>query len=318
MCIQTEGTHSCSCQVGYELQADGKTCSDVDECEVGGYCEHDCTNSEGSYSCSCHDGYEADPEDSRRCIPVEDPCDYCSHACNEYGECACPDGFRLTSDSVTCVEEHTTTTTTTTTTTSTTSRPRYSPVDGCPPLVTDPSLMVSCSNDPTEDGTFPKGTICRGRCSIGHVADGRLKQKCRRDGTWSGTHATCVRATCPRLDLAPGVLVHPESCAQEAELPVRQRCKFSCPAGHKLLGSRATRCRRDSNWKHNGGPPKCVAIEVAASTTASPVTTTTPYWMSWTTTTTSSTTSAPTTSWTTASPYRTSTVSWGILFYNTN
>ena len=87
-----------------------------------------------------------------------------------------------------------------------------------------------------------------------------------------------------KFQLAQGVQVTPAECAS-GDSSVRQRCKFSCPAGHRLLGSRAAKCRRDGVWKSNGGPPKCVAVPdetpmvvtttntPTAATTASPWTT---------------------------------------------
>ena len=48
----------CGCRAGFRLQEDGRTCLDVDECEVEDICGHgDCLNLEGSYTCSCHKGY---------------------------------------------------------------------------------------------------------------------------------------------------------------------------------------------------------------------------------------------------------------------
>ena len=48
----------CGCRAGFRLQQDGRTCLDVDECEVEDICGHgDCLNLEGSYTCSCHKGY---------------------------------------------------------------------------------------------------------------------------------------------------------------------------------------------------------------------------------------------------------------------
>jgi hypothetical protein len=53
-CANTKGSYRCSCQRGYVLGSDGKTCEDVDECSLG---THDCTgrnfclNVPGSYEC---------------------------------------------------------------------------------------------------------------------------------------------------------------------------------------------------------------------------------------------------------------------------
>ncbi len=83
--------------------------------------------------------------------------------------------------------------------------------------------------------------------------------------------------------------VTPSSCSVDHSL-VRQRCKFSCPPGYRLVGSRSARCRRNTQWKHNGGPPKCARVqeEEVASTRAPPSSS-----YDYTTTTTVATTQTP-------------------------
>ena len=34
-CVNTGGSYTCECNPGYSIGADGKTCSDVNECETG-------------------------------------------------------------------------------------------------------------------------------------------------------------------------------------------------------------------------------------------------------------------------------------------
>lgn len=57
----------CYCRDGYELKSDNKTCVDINECEIAGWCSHGCTNHEGSFLCSCQTGYKLD-SDNRSCI----------------------------------------------------------------------------------------------------------------------------------------------------------------------------------------------------------------------------------------------------------
>ena len=62
-CTNTEGGYQCTCNSGYELNADGHTCDDVDECSVGSHdCDDNasCTNTDGSFTCACNPGYEGD------------------------------------------------------------------------------------------------------------------------------------------------------------------------------------------------------------------------------------------------------------------
>ncbi|KAL0180691.1 hypothetical protein M9458_023097, partial [Cirrhinus mrigala] len=48
----------CSCNQGYQLDDDHKTCIDINECVDGSSCcEHDCTNYPGGYECYCTAGY---------------------------------------------------------------------------------------------------------------------------------------------------------------------------------------------------------------------------------------------------------------------
>ena len=79
LCTNVDGSYICSCDPGYELQSDNRTCEgftewlvdsymhtvtciiavDVDECLTNnGGCTQTCDNIAGSYQCSCWDGYE--------------------------------------------------------------------------------------------------------------------------------------------------------------------------------------------------------------------------------------------------------------------
>ena len=57
-CVNVEGSYSCECREGY--QGDGRTCTEMDECELG---EDDCSdnaqciNTIGSFACQCQEGY---------------------------------------------------------------------------------------------------------------------------------------------------------------------------------------------------------------------------------------------------------------------
>ena len=75
-CTNTDGSFTCSCNNGYELDENGRSCNgmytmliiiscsllyilciDIDEC-LSGPCTSDliCNNTDGSYSCDCPDG----------------------------------------------------------------------------------------------------------------------------------------------------------------------------------------------------------------------------------------------------------------------
>ncbi|KAI5632398.1 low-density lipoprotein receptor domain class A domain-containing protein [Phthorimaea operculella] len=57
-CKQTPAGPLCLCPSGEELQPDGFTCKDIDECNPPGVCSQTCTNVKRSYFCGCVDGYQ--------------------------------------------------------------------------------------------------------------------------------------------------------------------------------------------------------------------------------------------------------------------
>ena len=60
-CTNTIGSYLCSCNPGYS--GDGRTCVDIDECDMGTHncsVNANCTNTVGSFSCSCNYGYIGD------------------------------------------------------------------------------------------------------------------------------------------------------------------------------------------------------------------------------------------------------------------
>nr|CAD7397575.1 unnamed protein product [Timema cristinae] len=82
-CINNWGSYRCSCNSGYTLQHDNRSCHDVDECEQfkdRNLCVGICVNQPGSYSCKCPDGYRLG-SDGRTCQD-EDEClagNVCDH-----------------------------------------------------------------------------------------------------------------------------------------------------------------------------------------------------------------------------------------------
>ncbi|XP_016042287.2 prolow-density lipoprotein receptor-related protein 1-like [Erinaceus europaeus] len=57
-CSDTNWGVRCSCGPGWELQSDGQSCGDVDECSMAySPCGQLCLNTPGSYSCSCIQGH---------------------------------------------------------------------------------------------------------------------------------------------------------------------------------------------------------------------------------------------------------------------
>ncbi|PFX27724.1 Oncoprotein-induced transcript 3 protein [Stylophora pistillata] len=57
ICRNTPGNYSCSCASGYQLQSEGKSCKDINECSSNnGGCSHNCFNIPGTFYCGCPKG----------------------------------------------------------------------------------------------------------------------------------------------------------------------------------------------------------------------------------------------------------------------
>ncbi|XP_078621857.1 low-density lipoprotein receptor-related protein 2-like isoform X1 [Branchiostoma floridae x Branchiostoma japonicum] len=62
-CVDTQTSYRCVCNAGYVLMADGKACTDIDECtDTPWVCSQGCENTPGSYICKCGDGYLREPD----------------------------------------------------------------------------------------------------------------------------------------------------------------------------------------------------------------------------------------------------------------
>ncbi|KAL7834139.1 hypothetical protein AOLI_G00290990 [Acnodon oligacanthus] len=73
-CVRLQTGASCYCGNGLELQEDGRTCRDHDECGDYGTCSQICMNTLGSYRCSCADGFSLQAN-RRSCKAKTDPGD---------------------------------------------------------------------------------------------------------------------------------------------------------------------------------------------------------------------------------------------------
>ncbi|XP_036394518.1 low-density lipoprotein receptor-related protein 2 [Megalops cyprinoides] len=65
-CIQGPFGAQCTCEPGFQLLNDSKTCDDINECLIPGMCSQACFNERGSFRCYCEDGYQLEP-DGRVC-----------------------------------------------------------------------------------------------------------------------------------------------------------------------------------------------------------------------------------------------------------
>ncbi|KRX53424.1 Fibulin-1 [Trichinella sp. T9] len=110
---------SCSCRAGYMLNADGRTCSDVNECEENpppcDVVSQICENTIGSFRCSCMNGF-AWNETTNLCVDIDecllfrDNCIAGQRCINTIGSwrcirtMSCGTGYYLDSESDSCVD----------------------------------------------------------------------------------------------------------------------------------------------------------------------------------------------------------------------
>ncbi|KRZ91026.1 Fibulin-1 [Trichinella sp. T8] len=120
---------SCSCRAGYMLNADGRTCSDVNECEENpppcDVVSQICENTIGSFRCSCMNGFawnettnlcvggiveEKNFSDIDECLLFRDNCIAGQRCINTIGSwrcirtMSCGTGYYLDSESDSCVD----------------------------------------------------------------------------------------------------------------------------------------------------------------------------------------------------------------------
>ncbi|VDI38458.1 Hypothetical predicted protein [Mytilus galloprovincialis] len=63
------GSYDCNCHQGYQLERNGFTCTDVNECLLhNGTCDDECINTNGSFYCKCNGDSMALSEDGVTCI----------------------------------------------------------------------------------------------------------------------------------------------------------------------------------------------------------------------------------------------------------
>ncbi|XP_068720953.1 matrilin-2-like [Montipora capricornis] len=110
-CIEKCNKHgNCSCPPGTVMAPDGKTCAEVNACDLfKGVCHQDCVNTPTGYRCTCSAGYELN-DNGVSCSDI-DECSRgihrCQHNCrNVPGSyfCSCKRGFRLSDDLKSCVD----------------------------------------------------------------------------------------------------------------------------------------------------------------------------------------------------------------------
>ena len=64
-CTNTIGSFECGCIEGFQLNSNGRTCSDINECASSnnGGCSQTCSNTVGSFVCGCESGFTLQADD---------------------------------------------------------------------------------------------------------------------------------------------------------------------------------------------------------------------------------------------------------------
>ncbi|KAL1420962.1 hypothetical protein MTO96_004329 [Rhipicephalus appendiculatus] len=100
ICINTQGSYRCRCNLGYKPDTFGIQCVDINECEQSfPPCKSKCVNTDGSYICGCEPGYTL-AEDKRSCKDIDECATdrhNCQHSCiNTPGSfsCGCKSGYK--------------------------------------------------------------------------------------------------------------------------------------------------------------------------------------------------------------------------------
>ncbi|XP_057410391.1 fibulin-2 isoform X4 [Balaenoptera acutorostrata] len=122
VCSVVGDTAMCSCFPGYAIMADGVSCEDVDECELGTHnCQAGsaCHNTKGSFYCQarqrCMEGFLQDPEgncvDINECTSLSEPCRPGFSCINTVGSYTCQRnpvicgrGYHASQDGTKCVD----------------------------------------------------------------------------------------------------------------------------------------------------------------------------------------------------------------------
>ena len=115
LCANTEGGWTCDCAGGWQIEGDGHSCVNVDEC-LTAPCDATngiCTDNDGSYECGCESGWTLDA-DGVTCVNVDecalgtDDCDDLGGTCSDTDggwTCGCETGWTLQGDGVTCADD---------------------------------------------------------------------------------------------------------------------------------------------------------------------------------------------------------------------
>ncbi|XP_023152621.2 thrombomodulin [Amphiprion ocellaris] len=97
-CYPEGDSYACTCDQGFQLAADGRSCVDFNDCSDQRQCPGDnfmCVNTPGGFQCVCAAGYKKSGAlcvDEDECVSA--PCEHmCTNTAGSY-RCSCYDGYR--------------------------------------------------------------------------------------------------------------------------------------------------------------------------------------------------------------------------------
>ncbi|XP_068198494.1 thrombomodulin [Antennarius striatus] len=97
-CYKNGDSHACTCDHGFKLAQDGRSCVDINDCADERQCPRDnfvCVNTVGGFQCVCKDGFKLTGD---QCVDVDECMSApCEHMCTNIPGgflCSCYDGYK--------------------------------------------------------------------------------------------------------------------------------------------------------------------------------------------------------------------------------
>ncbi|KAG8588914.1 hypothetical protein GDO81_006153 [Engystomops pustulosus] len=220
------GVH-CSCPMGFMLQADRKTCKDIDECRVNnGGCDHYCRNSVGSFECGCKKGYkllinEKGCQDIDECSINKGGCKFgCTNVPAGF-ECTCPTGYKLHWNRKDCIE-----------------------LIKCASSGPPSHSSLACSRNGKKD-------TCSLTCSS--------KTLLHSDSDSSYIFSCGTPAVRPGINSKQNTSHH---CIETMVLPIKQKASFKLKDSRCDLLVRGRTSRVEENTRHGNAPATCTDCQL--------------------------------------------------------
>ncbi|KAK3728579.1 hypothetical protein QZH41_011661 [Actinostola sp. cb2023] len=236
LCTNSDGSYKCACQKGYQLNADGRKCDDINECTISGVCSHSCHNSAGGFRCTCPAGMQISNggrscKDMDECSTNNNGCEHvCANAYLSY-VCHCRGGYYRESNRRQCSEKR------------------------CP------STSTPANGQQSIHGDRILGNVLTITCSPGHKLIGCSSRTCQADGKWSGTEPRCdvIYLSFPAVRCPAIGTIKNGQVGVTAGQSYNSKATFSCNAGFDLVGMVTRTCQQNGQW--SDVQPRCVRAD---------------------------------------------------------